>query len=270
MKTLFILISLLLIESSYAQNLLTNGDAELGDLTGWNTNTNVINVVTEAIQTTGTVTPQEGSNFFSFTGEQGEQGTLSQQNNLTDPLESLQLTGYFHGEFLSGPGNDDYGEVILSIYDINDILINTISTGELQPNDPKDWQFFSLALPLESNSSSWKLELKGTKRIGGFINVFYDNLILLNSEILETAQFIVQEKMKLFPNPLALDVLKISNKITTLKKLNIFSTNGLRIKEIILNENFEINLSYLRAGVYFILGYNENNQIILNEKLIKL
>ena len=102
------------------------------------------------------------------------------QQDLIDTIEGeLVLSGFFHGEAISSTGDDDYGIVNLYTLDALHKVVDSVSTGKLKPSSPESWQPFSIALPINSDSSFfWAVKLEGYKQFGNYVNVFYDNLDL--------------------------------------------------------------------------------------------
>ena len=74
-----------------------------------------------------------------------------------------------------------------------------------------------------------------------------------------------ESQILIYPNPSSGDVKVSSNKAI---ELNLTNEIGQLIKLLSLNEsnNFEINLSGLSAGIYFVIGANEDSKV--NQKLI--
>lgn len=196
-----LLITLTCVSGANA-SLLLNGDAELGNLTGWTPvltgassgNTGIIGAVSSLLQSTGTVTPYEGGYFFSFasqaTGSVSNAGdTIWMYQTGVTGLDqyALQLTGMYQTE--TYVNRTDVGEVVLSIYDASDSLLDSVTTNSLaSPN--LVWQSFDLSLVIPDNAASWKVELRGTDNSTTFTNVFYDDLEL-TATIPEPATVIV-------------------------------------------------------------------------------
>ncbi len=171
-------------------SLLLNGDAETGDMSGWSVdlsgassgNTGIIAAVQSLSQSTGTVTPYEGRYFFSFatqaTGSTPNAGdTIWMYQTGTAGLDqyALRLTGMYQTETYLGLS--DVAEVVLSIYDPSNSLLDSVTSGSLiSPN--LTWQSFELSLLIPVNAASWKVELQGTDDSTTFTNVFYDDLEL--------------------------------------------------------------------------------------------
>lgn len=267
MKTIFSLILSLLITHGFSQNLLLNGGAELGDISSWFANSNAIGATTLEWQPDEIVNAQEGDYFFTFHNEPDDSAILSQQGNLDNPSGELSISGYFHGEYWPNIYLD-YGEVILSLFDSDNILINSVSTGQLIPELPISWIEFSLNLPVDSNSYSWKVELKGDREAGNYINVYYDNILLIHTTTLSLNDIEIKDSPSLYPNPFS-NVLFIKEELRDLKEIRIYSMNGIEIIAVLTINNNEIDLSNISSGQYLVAGYNNNKEIIFKEKIIK-
>ena len=269
MKTIFSLIFSLVITHGISQNLLLNAGAELGNTSNWSSNSPSIGAITQEWQPGDIVTPLEGNYFFTFHVEPDDSATLFQEGILDNPSGELSFSGYFHGEYW--PDIDlDLGKASLSIYDSDNIFINKVSTENLEPSSiTSSWIKFSLNLPVESNAYSWKVELKGDRFAGNYINVYFDKLILNHNTITSSLNVIdLKDNPNLFPNPFS-NVLFIIEKLRDLKEVRIYSMNGIEIMVVSTIINKEIDLSNISSGNYLVDGYNNNKEIIFKEIIIK-
>jgi hypothetical protein len=158
-----------------ADELLVNGDAETGDLTGWTASGVQIAAVTAQGQQEGTVTPQEGTYFFTFAVTQGTFEELVQSG--TDSLPAgttVTLSGWVQTEDKSA---DDFGIATIQILDAGSQVIASTSSPALTTGNLV-WQPFQVQLVVPQGAVSWKVVLSGTRVFGTFINVFYDAVSL--------------------------------------------------------------------------------------------
>jgi hypothetical protein len=169
--------------------ILTNGDAETGDLSGWfvdesgasSGNIGIIAAVTRQRQSTGTVTPFADDYFFSFaTKIAGGGSTISMYQTGTTGLDAaaLTLSGMFQVEvWRSIP---ETAEAVLSVFDGSDNLLASATTGSMSPNNNLTWLPFSTTLDLSAvtGAEKWRVELFGTADGGRSVNVFYDSVEL--------------------------------------------------------------------------------------------
>lgn len=154
---------------------LFNGDAETGLLLPW-TASNVA-VVQQQNQSSGTVTPYQGSRFFSMATAPGSSCSMWQTNALPDGITRLTLSGYVQTENLA---DDDYGTAILSALNSSGEIIASVTNSPLT-TALFNWVPFSVDLWIPDGTAAWKVELRGTLQYGSYVNVFYDALTLQDS-----------------------------------------------------------------------------------------
>ncbi len=163
-------------------SLLTNGNAEAGDLTGWVTSDPQIGAVTSQSQSTGTVLPYEGKFFFSYAlsaaraSASDPAATIGMYQIGTAGLGAsmLQLTGWVQTE---GRQIADTAEAILAVYDATDTLLASASSGILTTAN-LEWQPFSVELSDLSGAAYWRVDLRGTVNDGTYANAFFDDVRL--------------------------------------------------------------------------------------------
>ena len=153
---------------------LINGGAESGALTGWGKSPSSapIEATTHVDETAGTVEPQAGDYLFSFAGAP-QSGTISlfQGAPMEPGTASLRFSGWCQTEFA------DVGEVIFSALDESGGVLTSQSTGAL--NTPNlAWHPFEVSIQVPGNAATWRVELRGTRVTGTFVNVFYDSMLL--------------------------------------------------------------------------------------------
>lgn len=266
MRTILTLVACFLFGILGAQNLLANGDAESGSLTGWSASSALIGVTTDVTQTNGTVLPFEGDYFFTFSNQPGDTATLTQNGLIDIALDSLRLVGYFHGEFISGLGENDFGEAILYIFDVDGLLIDSSSTGELQPDSAESWNEFIVELPLLPNSFSWKVDLKGSREAGDFINVFYDSLELTNLGTPSSTFSLPRKNLSaIYPNPSSGFIYLDYDPLEDVKLVEIYALNGELVKTISGQRIEEIDLTNLESGQYLMVGFNSRNERLVRQ-----
>jgi len=157
-------------------NMLTNGDAEAGNLSGW-THTGAI-ASTGITETMGHVSPHEGNWFFSIHTNSGGGGSMSQNGTTGLSSNQLVLNGMVQTEDLHyGDGIGEYAKIFLTIFDDqNSPLVQEISpiirTLNLQ------WVPFELIAAVPQDADHWQVDLTGTMQEGSYVNVFYDAVSL--------------------------------------------------------------------------------------------
>ena len=150
--------------------LLVNGGAESGDLSGW-VATGPVQSVTSVRETAGTVLPFDGSNFFAFTEAPANSASLIQQGPFDFNLDKLKLTGWIQTEL------NDEGVAELSLLNSQGQVVDFVRTDVL--NTPNlIWEPFNLEIDVPNQAETWEVQLSGTLRSGSFVNVFWDNIIL--------------------------------------------------------------------------------------------
>jgi len=158
-----------------ALNLLENGDAETGNITGWTRSGSQVQAVIEQDQQEGTVYPYEGTYFFTFAGNLGLFAEMWQSDTTgLTPGDTLTLTGRVSTE---DKDEDDWGEATINIYDGDSQLIGTASSPVLTTMSCI-WDPFEVTLAVPSGAASWEVVMSGTREYGNYINVFWDALVL--------------------------------------------------------------------------------------------
>ncbi len=191
-RIITILVLSCLIAVAASADLMVNGGAESGDLTGWSVDLSAADTANDSIiatialqdQSGPDVTPHSGNYFFTFANERTSQEadagiTISMYQTGTSGLGSPRLTleGYVQTEHYDG-GNDD-GEAILALYgDSGETsLLTSASTGVLDSHGA--WSLFSLSVENPGDADHWKVTLLGTENKSTFTNVFYDDVSLV-------------------------------------------------------------------------------------------
>ncbi|WP_372806744.1 hypothetical protein [Pontiella sp.] len=160
-------------------NALTNGNAEAGTLDGWTASAGgQITVVTQRTQSSGTVYPQEGSWLFCFATVPGSYETMEQSGSIPAGNNTLKLSGYFQSERLSTIDKDDFGEAVLQALNSSNEVVAEAVSGPLVAAQTLQWEQVAVQLHVPEEAVSWRVELRGTLRLGSYINVFYDDLQL--------------------------------------------------------------------------------------------
>ncbi|MEM7309014.1 MAG: hypothetical protein AAF682_20190 [Planctomycetota bacterium] len=163
----------LLTSLTAGQNLLTNGDAEQADLTGWTASPEVY-VTASQSQSLQTVTPFEGNFFFSLAAQPGTSGSMIQGGTSGLTASSLVLSGRFQVEYT------DEGEGIIRLFE-NDTLLTSATTGRLSGRS-EVWIPFSVAVSVPPQTTRWEVELAGFLMNGSFVNTFYDGVVLESAD----------------------------------------------------------------------------------------
>jgi len=163
------------------QEILRNGDAEFGDLTGWEpgwgSSMPQVDAVTAQNSGIGWVYPQEGSFFFSFAVVPGNTASIYQSGTVEQEWgEMLTLTGQFMTEDYTAM---ETARVRLFIYDgPAGALLASATTGFMTTSN-NAWEPFSLDLQIPDSAQYYEVHLMGFQDGGEFINVYYDDVQIL-------------------------------------------------------------------------------------------
>jgi hypothetical protein len=169
------LLSVIAVGPVLALNLLENGDAETGSITGWTRSGSQVQAVMSQEQQAGTVYPYEGTYFFTFAANLGLAAEMWQSDTTgLTPGYTLALTGWVSTEDMDA---DDWGMATINIYDGDSQLIGTASSPVLTTLS-NIWDPFEVTLAVPSGAASWEVVMSGTREYGNYINVFWDALTL--------------------------------------------------------------------------------------------
>ena len=182
---------------SGAASLLTNGDAEAADVSGWTevaisgipATSPIIEASTSFthIGGTATITPNEGSYFFNFAAED----TCSRIPDdracgTTIGLQQTGTTGLVSGQLLELAGSVstvtnqgvlDPGSVTLNLYNEGGVNVGSVTDAPLASAN-NSWIDFLVSLTVPSSAKTWEVILAGTAALGFQTNVYYDNVTL--------------------------------------------------------------------------------------------
>jgi hypothetical protein len=174
---LSLLLSLLVFfaETAAAQNLLANGGAEAGDLSGWSTGSPELGVVTSQTQQAGIVYPDTGVFLFTSAAQPGTTASF-RQDGISALVEGslLNLSGRVSTEQNT---DNDFGIATVRALDAEGAVLTESSTVALT-TPSNSWLDFSVSLVVPAGAVRWEVELIGSRVWGSFINVFYDTLVL--------------------------------------------------------------------------------------------
>jgi hypothetical protein len=148
-----------------------NGDAEMGDLTGWIASPSG-GVATDVLQWQYTVTPHEGDWFFSLARPASNSGLLEQTGTMEigkGPV--LRFSGIFQTE------HGDFGEAVITLRDGDNVQVAQQTTARILSRDHR-WETFSVDVPVPPTAASWNISLQGTLREGRFTNTYFDDIRL--------------------------------------------------------------------------------------------
>jgi hypothetical protein len=185
MRHLLPLLVVALLPGSLAADLLVNGDFEAGDLTGWTRENLATDVVAFQNQQTGLVEEHEGDWFLTM-ADLASGATAAWQEGVASllPGNLLVLTGRIQTEDLA---DDDFGRAWIRILDAGGATLDSVESGVLV-TPSFQWNHFQVVLEIPAGAAGWRVDLEGTLEFGSFVNVFWDDLELRETESTATGK----------------------------------------------------------------------------------
>jgi len=171
----FGVVLVVLVASTGEANLIVNGDAETGDMSGW---THSPTGGAAAAQNRYGWTASEGQWFFSMVEGGASPVTMLQSGTAGLAGPQLTLTGVVGTEALGGPTGSDSGEALLRILDAGGGVLASASTAEMRTPD-FTWVPFEISCDVPSGAARWEVELIGRLHYGGAIDTYFDDLALV-------------------------------------------------------------------------------------------
>ena len=163
-------------------NLLTNPDAETGDLTGW-THTDNFYVTSSENQTSGTVTPHEGSYFFSLAKTNSTYEKASQDidvSNFSDVIDAGNMNFksgvWVQNEYLGA--KPDSCKLSIQYLDSTGTMIGKDTSGEIAHSKNNYWEKQVIENIIPTNTKTIRFILEGFLHNGSQLNSFFDNAYL--------------------------------------------------------------------------------------------
>jgi hypothetical protein len=223
-------------------NLLVNGDFEIGDLTGWSgTNTGIL------------ITPNENVYEGTTTGRiLANTGNL-QQTVTVEALENYNLS--FYTKWFVVPSTPIVVQILNA--GTNAIIASKLMTTSI------DWNLIELNFTVPAGVTSVKFYVeKGASSPGWFV----DNVLLQKSTTLSSSQFDLNS-FKIYPNPSS-GVFVINGK-TAMKSYAIYDMQGqlIKSKSSIDSVSANVDLSNHKAGIY-LLVVKDVNELKYTNKLV--
>jgi hypothetical protein len=162
-------------------NILSNPDAETGDMTGWTYNS-LVRAIDERLESTGTVLPRSGEYFFDMTAIAGSYGEMYQEVDVTGwDGASFKAGGWVQTELWPVEATTfDYGVMVVEFYDASSASLGSISNGPLENpvagQGYDGYTSFGVEGIIPEGAVSAIYELRGHLVQGTYVNVFYDDL----------------------------------------------------------------------------------------------
>ena len=276
--TITALILMFSVSTAFSQdNLLTNGDFELGDSSPW-----VIVDVTDGVgygMLGHTPTAEQPSSAFmddTDNNPDGPNGTGSWALSTTWGVPSGARTDWvLQQDITLAAGTYTF---TWWAYSSPSILLrphfHNLASQEDQyiTNDFESWQEFSWTFTLEAETTAalgfrpWDSNGASGRWPAADITIVWDDFSLIAEAAASVEDQALNQAISYYPNP-ASDRISVQSKIA-LEKVEIFSVLGKLVKEV--NTNFEsISLEGLSSGnLYFLKIYSEEGGLAVR-KLIK-
>ncbi len=163
-------------ETGYRCWALTNGDAEAGDLSGWQGSPeDAVEAVPSQEQQDGTVAPQGGSYFFSMARAPASEVTLSHACSPVPAMKACSLRGWFRTE--AGGDTPDTCLVRIQVLDEAGVLLSETEEGPHR-SEGGAWEHFEVRGELAEGGATFRIELVGQRNAGEYVEVFWDEMSL--------------------------------------------------------------------------------------------
>lgn len=159
--------------------------------------------------------------------------------------------------------------------DDNKIVIATeMGVWGLENIEDEDelWQDYNDGLPamrvdMIDLRASDNTILAATHGHGLYIGEYDQQPEEVESEVVGIAKDILENKMLFYPNPIK-DVLKVTNN-SNISNVRIFNIQGKLVLSSEIDSNGSININSLANGTFVIKGYNNQGQLVANQKVIR-
>jgi hypothetical protein len=155
---------------------LVNGDAELGDLTGWVADPPDAVAAVERDDFDGLgITPASGDRFFSFAHSEADLVRLTHRCGPAPAATACTISGWVHTAGTSQLAARATASVHF-LDEAGDLLASTSS--EAMAYDEQSWQHFELWAEVPSGAQEIAIVLEGSLRVGEVVHVGWDDLVL--------------------------------------------------------------------------------------------
>lgn len=238
LKKITLLITLLTISVSFGQELITNGDFETGDTTGWyNTGANI---------SASTVLPYEGTNR----GNLGNEACSLRQDITVET--NVEYTVDFWLRFNNDAATTFTYITIKDNADDSDIYTQTL------PPLTATWSnvnfTFTSAAATDVRFDVYKFA-RSSVNPSSVNNSIAVDLVSIKPSVTASVDDLLKFNFKSYPNP-ATDMIYFSAS-KNIEKIEIYNVVGQKVESKILNNN-QVNVSKLSKGIYIMKAFIGN------------
>lgn len=162
---------LVLSASSHA-NLLVNGGAEMGNLTGWTVGGVSNPFVDDGSFNPGIIGPRTGN--YAFVGNNGPYGSLTQNVLLPGYADGARVRVSFWEQGLSQAIRSDHGYVSLTWRDANGAVLSTVDTPIVDSHE-REWANFTGFFDIPLSAFSVDYTMNFVRAYGFDLDGYFDD-----------------------------------------------------------------------------------------------
>ncbi len=173
------------VEGSRTPNLLINGDAESGDLTGWAVLNGSVNAVS-GVNNSGVLNAAQGEYYFTGRGFGNDQPAdcctdtayqVVDVSGYADVIDSEKAYIEIGAKLATWNGVDE-PELLVELLDANDNVIPWGSSGSRSSSSKQKWETVNIIDQIPAGVRSIKVYIGGTRKQGSDNDVYFDDLNL--------------------------------------------------------------------------------------------
>ncbi len=254
-------------------NLLSNSDAETGDISDWNITLATIEALSDG-ECDG-ISPYQGTYYFAVGGVcdgESDLGKAVQNMDVSTYSSQIDSADYQvnYGGFLSSySGSDEPSLKLFFLDEAGSKIDSTTSIGSSSSN----WTLVEEWTPIPAFTRNLQLELTGKRNAGSDNDSYFDQLFVriaptsINcSDIVsvETPNLPLSAQLLAIPNPTSTKtMIKLPFLPQDAVNLRILNAAGQQINPPVEQNGhqLEVNVRALSSGVYFFSAYDQNQMI---------
>ncbi len=160
-------------------NLVVNGDAETGDLSGWTDSDG------NGYAVTGDAAAVYAGTYSFHGGITGDAGPWVNEihqdvdvSTLDTQIDAGRVTSSFsaYGRSNGEAGTNDFASVVVEFRDASDVALETYSSGDITPIN--EWNRVSDERVVPTGTRTIRIRLRGTRPVGASTDAFHDDVTL--------------------------------------------------------------------------------------------